>query len=209
DQHIFFCVLKSTLCRLEVQVALITGGARGIGECTARVFAKHGAKVVIADMQGEQGHLLCKALDRSNPTYVHCDVTNEDQIKNVVDKTLATHGKLDIMFNNIGIADEYKARIIDNENMILSVFSMLMSPEFNENHLYKCYSNGLERASPIVTIASISSHLGGASSHAYCFSEHAVVGLTRNAAVELGQFMIRVNCSVCTINASGQEIRCT
>nr|XP_027065976.1 secoisolariciresinol dehydrogenase-like [Coffea arabica] len=101
--------------RLEGKVALITGGASGIGECTAKLFSQHGAKVAIADIKDELGHSLSDALGSSNSTYIHCDVTNEDHIKNAVDKTVATYGKLDIMFNNAGIADPNKAQIIDNE----------------------------------------------------------------------------------------------
>ncbi|KAK8553998.1 hypothetical protein V6N13_072922 [Hibiscus sabdariffa] len=100
---------------LEGKVALITGGASGIGECTAKVFAHHGAKVVIADIQDDFGHSVCEDIGPSNCSYVHCNVTNEDHIKSAVDKAVATHGKLDIMFNNAGIVDSDKARIIDNE----------------------------------------------------------------------------------------------
>lgn len=104
------------MCRLEGKVALITGGASGIGECTARVFANQGAKVVIADIQDELGQSVSKSIG-PNSTYVHCDVTDESQVKAAVDKAAATYGKLDIMFNNAGIADENKARIIDNDKV--------------------------------------------------------------------------------------------
>ena len=87
-------------------MALITGGASGIGEHTAKVFVHQGAKVVIADIQDELGHSVSEALGPSNSLYVHCDVTDEAQIKNAVDKAVATYGKLDIMFNNAGIVDE-------------------------------------------------------------------------------------------------------
>uniref|UniRef100_A0A6N2KNH7 Uncharacterized protein n=1 Tax=Salix viminalis TaxID=40686 RepID=A0A6N2KNH7_SALVM len=106
---------KNLLHRLQAKVALITGGASGIGECTAKVFSHHGAKVVIADIQDELGNSVVELLGSSNSTYVRCHVTEEAQVKNAVDRAVSTYGKLDIMFNNAGIAGDSKARIIDNE----------------------------------------------------------------------------------------------
>lgn len=180
--------------RLEGKVALITGGASGIGECTAKVFAHHGAKVVLADIQDELGHSVAEALGPSNSTYVHCDVTDETHIKNAVDKAVATYGKLDIMFNNAGIADENKPRIIDNEKADFErVLSINVTGVFlGIKHAARVMIPA--RRGSIISTASVSSRVGAAASHAYCCSKHAVLGLTRNAAVELGQFGIRVNC---------------
>ncbi|KAG6638128.1 hypothetical protein I3843_10G014000 [Carya illinoinensis] len=198
------CVCKSAMAsgstvsevprRLEGKVALITGGASGIGECTAKVFARHGARVVVADIQDELGHELIQALGPSNSLYVHCDVTDESQIKNAVEKAVATFGKLDIMFNNAGIADENKARIIDNEK---SDFERVLS--VNVTGVFLGIKHAAQAMIPvrsgcIISTASVSSYVGGAASHAYACSKHAVLGLTKNAAVELGQFGIRVNC---------------
>jgi NAD(P)-dependent dehydrogenase (short-subunit alcohol dehydrogenase family) len=179
--------------RLEGKVALITGGASGIGECTARVFAHHGAKVVIADIQDELGRSVCESIG-PNCIYVHCDVTDESQVKNAVDKATATHGKLDIMFNNAGIADENKQRIIDNSKVD---FERVLS--VNVTGVFLGIKHAAQvmiprRSGCILSTASVSSYLGGAASHAYACSKHAVLGLTKNAAVELGQFGIRVNC---------------
>ena len=92
--------------RLEGKVAIITGGASGIGECTAKLFSQHGAKVVIADIQDDLGQSVSKTISSSSSsasTYLHCDVTNENDIQNIVDTTVSKYGKLDIMFNNAGI----------------------------------------------------------------------------------------------------------
>jgi NAD(P)-dependent dehydrogenase (short-subunit alcohol dehydrogenase family) len=182
------------LCRLEGKVVLITGGASGIGEHTAKVFVHHGAKVVIADIQDELGHSVSEALGPSKSLYVHCDVTDEAQIKNAVDKAVATYGKLDIMFNNAGIADENKTRIIDNDK---ADFERVLSVNVTGVFLgIKHASQAMipARSGSIISTSSISSYVGGAASHALTCSKHAVLGLTKNAAVELGQFGIRVNC---------------
>ncbi|KAK6147282.1 hypothetical protein DH2020_018194 [Rehmannia glutinosa] len=110
--------LQSLEGKLEGKVALITGGASGIGECTAKLFSKHGAKVVIADIQDEQGHSVVNSIGLSNSTFIHCNVTNEDHVKNAEDKAVSTYGKLNIMFNNAGTTDGPKPRIIDNEKWI-------------------------------------------------------------------------------------------
>ncbi|KAL8132099.1 secoisolariciresinol dehydrogenase-like [Apium graveolens] len=180
--------------RLEGKVALITGGSSGIGECTARIFVQHGAKVVIADIQDELGHTVVESLGKSNSIYVHCDVTNEDHIKDAVDKTISTYGKLDIMFNNAGISDPNKPRILDN---LKSDFERVIAINVTGVFLGMKHAARVmvpARSGCILSTSSLSSNIGGAASHAYCASKHAVLGLTKNVAVELGQFGIRVNC---------------
>ncbi|KAK7337280.1 hypothetical protein VNO77_17845 [Canavalia gladiata] len=180
--------------RLEGKVALITGGASGIGKRTAQVFAEHGAKLVIADIQDELGHSVAESIGPTICLYVHCDVTDENQIKSAVDKAVETYGKLDIMFNNAGIGGPNKNRIIDNDK---ADFERVLS--VNVTGVFLGIKHAAQAMIPagsgsIISTASISSYVAGAASHAYCCAKHAVVGLTKNAAVELGQFGIRVNC---------------
>ncbi|XP_050230230.1 secoisolariciresinol dehydrogenase-like [Mercurialis annua] len=187
-------LISAVARRLEGKVALITGGASGIGASTAKVFAHHGAKVVIADIQDELGHSVIEALGPSNSSYVHCNVTDEAQIKNAVDKAVASYGKLDIMFNNAGISDENKQRIIDVEK---SDFDRVLGINITGVFLGIKHAARVmipARSGTIISTASVSSRVGAAATHAYCCSKHAVLGLTKNAAVELGQFGIRVNC---------------
>ncbi|PNX74931.1 momilactone A synthase-like protein [Trifolium pratense] len=180
--------------RLEGKVALITGGASGIGKRTAEIFAEQGAKVVIADIQDELGHTVAQSIGSSTCLYVHCDVTDENQIKNAVDTTVQTYGKLDIMFNNAGIGGPNNSRIIDNDK---ADFERVLSVNLTGVFLgikHAAQAMIPARTGSIISTSSISSYVGGAASHAYCCAKHAVVGLTKNAAVELGQFGIRVNC---------------
>lgn len=180
--------------RLEGKVALITGAASGIGECCAKLFAAHGAKVIIADVQDQLGQAVSEAIGSSNSMYIHCDITNEEEVKNTIDTAVATYGKLDIMFNNAGIADAFKPRIMDNEKKdIERVLGV------NVIGTFLCMKHAArvmvpQKSGSIITTSSLTSHLGGMASHAYSCSKHALVGLTRNLAVELAPFGIRVNC---------------
>ncbi|KMT01141.1 hypothetical protein BVRB_9g223930 [Beta vulgaris subsp. vulgaris] len=109
-------VFSAAARRLEGKVALITGGASGIGECAAKFFTKHGAKVMIADVQDDMGQSVWKDLGSSVASYIHCDVTNEAHVQNAVDSTMAQYQKLDIMFNNAGIVGSTKPNILDNSH---------------------------------------------------------------------------------------------
>ncbi|KAJ0816184.1 putative secoisolariciresinol dehydrogenase [Helianthus annuus] len=86
--------------KLQGKVAIITGGASCIGEATARLFANHGARVVIADIQDDLGENVSLSIGLDRCTYVHCDITNEAQVKSLVDSTGDIHAHLDIMFSN-------------------------------------------------------------------------------------------------------------
>ncbi|KAH6819976.1 Rossmann-fold superfamily protein [Perilla frutescens var. hirtella] len=180
--------------RLEGKVALITGGVTGIGESTAKLFSKHGAKVVIADVQDQLGHSVIKEIGPENSTYIHCDVTNEDDVRDAVDKAVSTYGKLDIMYNNAGIVDYGKLPINDNEK---KVFDRVMAVNVTGVFLGMKHAARVmipARSGAIISTASVAGHLGGSASHAYTCSKHAVVGLSKNLAIELGQYGIRVNC---------------
>ncbi|CAJ1979116.1 unnamed protein product [Sphenostylis stenocarpa] len=178
--------------RLEGKVALITGGASGIGECTARLFAKHGAKVVIADIQDELGHSVCKDIDSS--FYVHCDVTKEEHVERAVNTTVSRFGKLDIMHNNAGIIGVWNPSIVQNDK---SHFEEVISVNLVGVFLGMKHAARVmvpSRRGSIIATASVCGRIGGLGSHAYTCAKHGVVGLVRNAAVELGPLGIRVNC---------------
>jgi len=178
-------------CRLEGKVAIITGGASGIGEATARLFSKHGAHVVIADIQDDLGLSLCNDLESA--VYVHCDVTNEEDVENCVNIAVSKYGKLDIMFNNAGICDVFKRSILDNTKSdferVLSV--NLVGPFLGTKHAARVMIPA--KSGCIINTSSIAGCIGGGATHAYTSSKHGLVGLTKNTAVELGEFGIRVN----------------
>ncbi|XP_040993536.1 secoisolariciresinol dehydrogenase-like [Juglans microcarpa x Juglans regia] len=181
--------------RLAGKVALITGGASGIGESTARLFAEHGAKVIIADIQDELGFSVCQ--DKSingDISYVHCDVTSESDVENAVNTAVSKHGKLDIMFNNAGHIGQIHENIVALEQEDYKrVFDVNVLGSFlGAKHAAKVMIPA-KRGSILFTASSVTqSH--GIASHTYTASKHAVAGLTKNLCVELGQYGIRVNC---------------
>ncbi|KAI5424819.1 variant 2, Short-chain dehydrogenase reductase 3b, partial [Lathyrus oleraceus] len=90
--------------RLEGKVAIVTGGASGIGEDAVKTFVENGAFVVIADINDELGHQLATSIGLDKVSYHHCDVRDEKQVEQTVSFTLEKYGTLDIMFSNAGIA---------------------------------------------------------------------------------------------------------
>ncbi|KAI3894408.1 hypothetical protein MKX03_016914 [Papaver bracteatum] len=182
--------------RLHGKVAIITGGASGIGESTARLFVRHGAKVVIADIQDDLGQSVCKDVDPAGQTisYIHCDVTKEADVENLVRSTMENYGKLDIMYNNAGISGELGSSIADTNfedfKRVLDV--NVLGSFLGAKHAARVMIPAKKGC--ILFTSSVASIIAGETPNAYTTSKHAIVGLTKNLCVELGQYGIRVNC---------------
>ncbi|XP_061373507.1 (-)-isopiperitenol/(-)-carveol dehydrogenase, mitochondrial-like [Gastrolobium bilobum] len=182
--------------RLAGKVAIVTGGASGIGEATARVFADQGARmVVIADIQDELGNQVVASIGTHRCTYVHCDVADEDQVQNLVQSTVNIYEKLDIMFSNAGILSPSDQTVSELD---MSQFDRLFS--VNVRGMATCVKHAaramVERRvrGSIVCTASVSANHGGLKSTDYTMSKHAVLGLMRSSSVQLAVHGIRVNC---------------
>ncbi|PPR85966.1 hypothetical protein GOBAR_AA34725 [Gossypium barbadense] len=176
--------------RLDGKVALITGGASGLGECSARLFLKHGAKVLIADIQDELGHSLCQELGTENFSYVHCDVTCESDVENAVNLAVSKFGKLDIMFNNAGLIGDGEVRVTDaSTDNFKRVFDINVLGGFL-GAKYAAKVMVPAKKGCILFSSSISSKISIGLPHAYKASKHGVVGLTKSLAVELAKVMV-------------------
>ncbi|XVE96340.1 hypothetical protein REPUB_Repub02eG0213200 [Reevesia pubescens] len=190
------CISESLVAkRLDGKVALITGAASGIGACTAKLFVKHGAKVLIADVQDELGHSLCKEVGTPDSvSYIHCDVTCETDIENAVNLAVSKFGKLDIMFNNAGIAGDFELRAIasDSENFKRVVDVNVVGGFLGAKHAARVMIPAKKGC--ILFTASVASLVCVGVPHAYTTSKHAIVGLTKSLSVELGDYGIRVIC---------------
>lgn len=177
---------------LANKIAVVTGGASGIGAATARLFAKAGAKVVIGDLQDGS-----KVAGEIGGLYQRTDVRQADEVKALVDRAVREHGRLDVFFNNAGIEAHAPLAATDDavhRNMIdVNVNGVFYG--LKHALLAMAQNPGPQRGS-IVNTASVAGLVGTAMLGSYCASKHAVVGLTRDAAIEYGPMGIRVN-AVC------------
>ena len=175
-------------------VVLITGALTGIGRATALAFAREGARVVVSGRRDDAGQALATELRGlgADAEYMRSDVRSEDDVRALVDKTLARFGRLDVAVNNAGTegkpgpvteqsADSYAATFDTN------VLGTLLSMK-HELRVMQAQGRG-----SIVNISSTYGHEGARGASIYAASKHAVEGLTKSAALEAASFGVRVN----------------
>ncbi|CAN6176556.1 unnamed protein product [Urochloa humidicola] len=182
--------------RLAGKVAVITGGASGIGAATAREFVRNGAKVILADVQDDLGHALAAELSAGGDaaSYTRCDVTDEAQVAAAVDLAVARHGKLDVIFNNAGIVGSLSRPPLGT--LDLADFDRVMAVNTRGvmagvKHAARVMAP--RRSGSIICTASIAGVLGMLTPHPYSVSKAAVVGIVRAVAGEVARFGVRVN----------------
>ncbi|CAN4113994.1 unnamed protein product [Withania somnifera] len=179
--------------RLEGKVTIITGGASGIGATIVRVFVENGAKVVIADIQDPQGEEIATKLGE-NAHYIHCDVSKEDDVKNLINAAISKFGHLDIMYNNAGIYDTTIKSIVDTETVDLeSKIAVNLIGSFL-GAKYAAKAMVPRKKGCILFTASCCTEVAGLASHTYVASKYGIIGMCKNLTVELGLHGIRVNC---------------
>jgi NAD(P)-dependent dehydrogenase (short-subunit alcohol dehydrogenase family) len=179
---------------MSTQVVLITGGLTGIGRAAALAFAKKGAKVVVAGRRDEAGKALVKELRSlgSEAEFINADVRKEDDVRALVDKTVARFGRLDVAVNNAGTegkvgpitdqtAESYAATF--DTNVLGVILSM--------KHEVRVMQG--QRSGSIINISSTYGHEGAAGASIYVGSKHAVEGITKAVALEMAKSGIRVN----------------
>jgi NAD(P)-dependent dehydrogenase (short-subunit alcohol dehydrogenase family) len=178
--------------QLAGKVAIVTGGAGGIGRGIVELFIEEGANVVIADMDAEAGAALTKQLGHA-AAFVPTDVADADQVQAVVDEAIERFGGLHIMCNNAGVGGSFK-RFLDDDFadfdrvMAVNVFGVMVGSQRAARHMA---ANG---GGAIVNTTSIGGINAGAGVMSYRATKAAVIHFTRSIAVELAAQNIRVNC---------------
>jgi NAD(P)-dependent dehydrogenase (short-subunit alcohol dehydrogenase family) len=179
---------------MNTPVVLITGALTGIGRATALAFAKEGARIVIAGRRDQAGQNLVAELRKldAEAEYVNADVRHEDEVRNLVDKTVSRFGQLDMAVNNAGTegkpgpiteqtAESYSATFDTN------VLGTLLSMK-HELRVMMAQGHG-----SIINVSSTYGRFGAKGASIYAASKHAIEGLTQSAALEAAEFGVRVN----------------
>jgi len=176
------------------KVVLITGAGNGIGRATALAFAQQGAKVVVADMSRSAGEETTALITQAGGTasFILCDVTKDQDVQSMVDGTIETYGQLDIAFNNAGIEIE-SSKLADGDE---ETYDKIM--DVNVKGVWRCMKYQIpallkQTTSAIVNTASIAGLGAAPKMSIYSASKHAVIGLTKSAAVEYGKKGLRIN----------------
>jgi len=178
---------------LKNKVAIVTGARRGIGEAIALSLAKNGAKVVVTDIDQEDCEKVVKEIEKlgSEGLALKLDVTDEEEIKKVIELTKEKFGRIDILVNNAGIfiqeeLDKMETSKIDKVLAVNLRGSILCTkyviPEMKEQEYGK-----------IINIASVAGFVGFDLSSIYCATKGAIVNITRELALDLGKYKINVN----------------
>jgi NAD(P)-dependent dehydrogenase (short-subunit alcohol dehydrogenase family) len=179
------------------KIALVTGGSYGIGRATAQAFAERGATVVIADNIEDKERTTLASIEAlgAQAMFIHCDVSNSGDVTHLIDTLYSSYGRLDFAFNNAGIegiqAPTHECTH-DNWERVLAV---------NLTGVWLCMKHQLQHMlrhgkGAIVNCASIAGLVGFPGLPAYTASKHAIVGLTKTAALENARTGIRIN-AVC------------
>jgi len=179
---------------MSTQVVLITGALTGIGRATAVAFAKKGASVVVSGRRDEAGKALVAELRSfgSEAEFINADVRKEDEVRALVDKTLARFGRLDVAVNNaategaVGPITDQTAETF-NQTFETNVLGVVLSMKHEVRAMQP------QGSGSIINISSTYGHRGAAYASIYVGAKHAVEGITKSVALELAKSGIRVN----------------
>lgn len=187
--------------RLEGKVAIITGAGSGQGKASAKLFAKEGAKVVIAEWNEENGKRVEQEIvDTGNEAvFIQTDISDESNVTLLVDQVVDMYGRIDILFNNagIGFSSSSKYKMAPLLETPLKDWNDILGINLNGVYLMSKYVLPVmikQKSGNIVNNSSLNGVLGVTGADAYTAAKGGVVALTRVMAVDYGKYNIRVNC---------------
>lgn len=184
------------MSELSGKIAIVTGGSGGIGRASVELFVAEGAQVVIADIADEAGEALAAQLGDA-ATYQHVDVANREDVEGVIAATRERHGRLDIMFNNAGIACAAFPDFLDDtlEDFDRVAGVNLFGPMVGTQAAARVMKEQ-DGAGVILNNASIAGLLAGQAMMTYRATKAALIHFSKSAAIDLARHGIRVNCLV-------------
>lgn len=182
---------------LQNKCAVITGAGTGIGQATALLLAKNGAKVIVSDINEAAANDTVNKIEKDGgqAKYIYCDVSRKEEVKNLMIESIATFGPVKMAVNNAGIGGKYTPM----HEIAFEDWDKMMA--INLSGVFYCMKEEINamlhhHGGSIVNIASLAGLGGVPGGSSYAAAKHGVVGLTKSAAMEYGKFNIRVN-AVC------------
>lgn len=179
--------------KLEGRVAIITGAGSGVGRASARLFAREGATVVVADLVEKYGRTTVDLIGE-NATFIKTDVSSSADVASLIGETVDRFGCLDILFNNAGIFPTHATTVVDTDEADWDTTMAV-----NVKGVFLGVRHGLpimmtQNSGVIINTASVSGIGAAPRMAAYCTSKGAVIALTRQLAIDYASYNIRVNC---------------
>jgi NAD(P)-dependent dehydrogenase (short-subunit alcohol dehydrogenase family) len=182
------------LTKFEKKVCLVTGGSTGIGKAIALDFARKGANIVIASRNIDKSKMVCQEFHELgyHAIAIRTDITQENDVKNLINQIIKVYGKLDIAVNNAGVSSMGKTIDLTEEdwdlNMNVNAKGVFFSCKYEAKIMVK------QGFGKIINIASMGSKRGIPLLSHYCASKYAVIGFSKTLALELAPYKINVNC---------------
>jgi NAD(P)-dependent dehydrogenase (short-subunit alcohol dehydrogenase family) len=180
--------------RVKDKIVVLTGAASGIGRSTAILFAKEGAFQVLSDVDKkglDKTYELLSEEEKKKTTLVKANVRKQEEVKNLIEKTIEMHGRIDILIVNAGVV-----RVGDVETFPDEDYDLLIDVNIKGTH-YTCkYAVPYfkkQKSGSIITLASVAAHIGQVAHANYCSTKAAVLGYTRALALDLAPYNVRVN----------------